>query len=581
MYCKHFGLDSKPFTITPDPRFLFLSDRHREALAHLLFGVGEAGGFVQLTGEVGTGKTTLCRALLEQLPETVDVALILNPKLNGQELVAAVCDELNVDYPHETQSLKVLVDCLNHHLLQSHAAGRRTILIIDEAQNLSIEVLEQIRLLTNLETTQAKLLQIILIGQPEFQELLARTELRQLAQRITARYHLGELDRDETQAYISHRLRVSGGHADFFTTGAINEVHRLSGGIPRLINVMCDRALLGAYVEDKRRVDRSILRRAAAEVAPEVQGARNGATYWPALVAVLAVLVAAGLFFGRGFEGVATSSSDSPEPSVTSDVNAAIEAKTAAPPVVVAPESLPSEAAPIADADTIAPVAAGTIETMPAEAIPVAIDLGARLAVAADEGAGLRAWTGLFSLWSATLFLDDDLQPCAQAMKQGLNCLVRSGNWTQLRSFDRPAMLHMIAPDGRRVPVLLRGLQGEQASIEIDGEVLRVPLTDIDAHWHGQFALLWRAPIGNETLRLGSSGDDVVWLRDLLQRIDPQEAPAVSVPQFFDATLAEQVRHFQSQHLLEPDGVVGALTLIHLNSADPASGGPRLTETEN
>ncbi|HWS03142.1 MAG TPA: AAA family ATPase [Gammaproteobacteria bacterium] len=586
MYRKHFGLDSKPFTITPDPRFLFLSDRHREALAHLLFGVGEAGGFVQLTGEVGTGKTTLCRALLEQLPETVDVALILNPKLNGQELVAAVCDELNVDYPHETQSLKVLVDCLNHHLLQSHAAGRRTILIIDEAQNLSIEVLEQIRLLTNLETTQAKLLQIILIGQPEFQELLARTELRQLAQRITARYHLGELDRDETQAYISHRLRVSGGHADFFTTGAINEVYRLSGGIPRLINVMCDRALLGAYVEDKRRVDRSILRRAAAEVAPEVQSARIGATYWPVLVAVLAVLVAAGLFFGRGFEGVATSSSDGPEPSVTSGVNAAIEAKTAAPPDVVAPESLPSEAAPVVGTDTTtAPAAesvvAGPSEFMPAEVVPVVAELGARLAIAADEGAGLRAWTGLFSLWRATLFLDDDLQPCAQAMKQGLNCLERSGNWTQLRSFDRPVMLHMIAPDGRRVPVLLRGLQGEQASIELGGEVLRVPLTDIDAHWHGQFTLLWRAPIGNETLRLGSRGGDVVWLRDLLQRIDPEEAPAVSVPQFFDAALAEQVRHFQSQHLLEPDGVVGALTLIHLNSADPASGGPRLTVTEN
>ena len=156
MYCKHFGFDSKPFTITPDPRFLFLSERHREALAHLLYGVGEGGGFVELTGEVGTGKTTLCRALLEQLPESVDVALILNPKLSGLELVAAVCDELKIDYPRDTQSLKVLVDHLNHHLLQSHAAGRRTILIIDEAQNLSVEVLEQIRLLTNLETTQAK-----------------------------------------------------------------------------------------------------------------------------------------------------------------------------------------------------------------------------------------------------------------------------------------------------------------------------------------------------------------------------------------------------------------------------------------
>ncbi len=579
MYRKHFGLDSKPFTMKPDPRFLFLSDRHREALAHLLFGVSEAGGFVQLTGEVGTGKTTLCRALLEQLPETVDIALILNPKLNGQELVAAVCDELNVDYPHETQSIKVLVDCLNHHLLQNHAAGRRTILIIDEAQNLSIEVLEQIRLLTNLETTQAKLLQIILIGQPEFQELLASTELRQLAQRITARYHLGELNRVETQAYISHRLRVSGGHADLFTTGAINEVHKLSGGIPRLINVMCDRALLGAYVEEKRRVDRKLLRRAAAEVAPEGRSARNSTTHWLGLAAVLTLLVAAGLFFGRGFEGGARSG---PEPSAASDSTATIEAEAAVPLVVVAPELLPSEAAPVDGTGTTAvPVVTGPSYTLPAEVVPVAIDLGARLVDVADAGAGLRAWTGLFSLWSATLLLDDDLQPCAQALKQGLNCLERSGNWTQLRSFDRPAMLHMIAPDGQRVPVLLRGLQDAQASIEVGGEVLRVPLTDIDAHWHGQFTLLWRAPIGNETLRLGSHGGDVVWLRDLLQRIDPEGAPAVSVPAVFDAALVEQVRHFQSQHLLEPDGVVGALTLIHLSSADLASAGPRLALTED
>lgn len=575
MYCKHFGFDSKPFTITPDPRFLYLSGRHREALAHLLYGVGEGGGFVQLTGEVGTGKTTLCRALLEQLPISADVALILNPKLNGQELVAAVCDELHVEYPRETQSLKVLVDHLNQHLLKSHAAGRRTILILDEAQNLSIEVLEQVRLLTNLETPQAKLLQIILIGQPELQELLARTELRQLAQRITARYHLGELDRDEARAYIAHRLRVSGGRVDIFTPGAVNELLRLSGGIPRVINVVCDRALLGAYVEDKRRVDRVIMRRAAAEVAPEIHSNNQGsAAYWPWLsLALVVALVGGWLRFGPGLEG-----------GTQSELAAVVAPRLvdATEPAQVPPEPL-SPSAPTdtaASTEVVETEAAITSSAAVPAVAPVMLDLGEQLAMAADASAGLRAWSELFKLWSAVLLLEDNLQPCVQALKQGLNCLARSGNWTQLRSFNRPALLHMIAPDGQRVPVLLRGLQGEQASLEIAGELVYVPLLEIDRHWHGEFTLLWRAPIGGQVLRMGMRGDDVAWLRGVLERLDSQQAAAVELPGYFDAALAERVRQFQSQQLLEPDGVVGTLTLIHLNSADPVAGGPRLLEAE-
>lgn len=587
MYCKHFGLDSKPFTITPDPRFLFLSDRHREALAHLLYGVGESGGFVQLTGEVGTGKTTLCRALLEQLPETVNVALILNPKLNGLELVAAVCDELKVEYPRDTQSLKVLIDHLNQHLLQSHAAGRRTILIIDEAQNLSIEVLEQIRLLTNLETTQAKLLQIILIGQPELQDLLARTELRQLAQRITARYHLGELSRDETHAYVTHRLRVSGGHADLFTTGAIDEVQRLSAGTPRLINVLCDRALLGAYVEDKRRIDRGILRRAAAEVLPEVRaGAGGGARSWP-WVAGIAVLGLATAWLLLGRDGLDIGLPSAPPHVASSNASGnvpgsgtgAVVVPAAAAPVAETPaNTVPDVDQPPTPADAVDTTTLPPPATATSDALPPPVALSERLTLAVDESTDLRAWNSLFNLWNVTLYLDDDLQPCAQAFKQGLACLARSGNWTQIRSFDRPAVLEMIAPDGQRVPVLLRGLQDDQATIELGGEVSRVSLAELDAHWHGQFTLLWRPPVGRQILRLGTRGDDVVWLRTLLDRVLPGEVPAATAPEVFDAALAERVRQFQSRHALEPDGVVGALTLIHLNSADPTVGGPRLTD---
>ena len=570
MYCKHFGLDRKPFSITPDARFLFLSGRHREALAHLLYGVGEGGGFVQLTGEVGTGKTTLCRALLEQLPEVVDVALILNPKLTGLELVAAVCDELKVDYPRETCSLKVLIDRLNHHLLASHAAGRRTILILDEAQNLSAEVLEQIRLLTNLETAHAKLLQIILIGQPELQTLLARTELRQLAQRITARYHLGELSREETHTYVTHRLRVSGGHVDLFTRSAIDEVFKLSAGVPRLINVICDRALLGAYVEDRRRIDPRIVRRAAKEVLPDFSPVREerSAFNWGWAAAILVLVLSGSYLWWARF---------APEGLVPG--MPALAGHETGVPFEAAPEREDSPVANEPVADVVEPVVLPPPDPLETDVLPAPAGLGERLAMAVDESAGLRAWSGLFKLWNLSLYLDEELQPCDQAMRQGLRCLVRSGNWTQLRSFDRPAVLQMIAPDGQRVAILLRGLQGDQAVVEIGGEVVRLPITEIDAHWHGQFMLLWRAPIGSETLRVGARGQDVVWLRDLLDQLQPESAEPTGANDRYDGALAERVKRFQSGRSLEPDGVVGTLTLMHLNSADRNSGGPRLTDS--
>jgi len=246
MYASYFGLSDNPFAITPDPRFLFLSARHTEALAHLLYGVTESGGFIQLTGEVGTGKTTLVRTLLEKLPDNVDAALIINPRVSVLEFLRSICRELHIDWK-QTQTPQDLIDTLNARLLKAHEAGRRVVLIIDEAQGLSAEVLEQVRLLTNLETREQKLLQIILVGQPELRELLARTELRQLAQRITGRYHLTPLSTTETRAYVNHRLTVSGAMAPIFTAGAARSIQNASGGIPRLINIICDRALLGAY----------------------------------------------------------------------------------------------------------------------------------------------------------------------------------------------------------------------------------------------------------------------------------------------------------------------------------------------
>src|SRR5262245_15108712 len=267
MYASFFGLNEKPFSITPDPRYLFLSERHAEALAHLVYGVNEAGGFIQLTGEVGTGKTTVVRSLLAQAPKHAEIALILNPRMTPAEFLLAICEELGIHVEARSEnSLKDLVDLLSFHLLKAHAEGKRIVLVVDEAQNLAPEVLEQVRLLTNLETETQKLLQIILIGQPELRELLNRTELRQLAQRITGRYHLDPLSREETAAYVRHRLRVAGATREVFSSSALREVSRLSGGVPRLINIICDRALLGAFTEDRHLVSGSVVRRAAGEV---------------------------------------------------------------------------------------------------------------------------------------------------------------------------------------------------------------------------------------------------------------------------------------------------------------------------
>src|SRR4051794_34271247 len=267
MYASFFGLNEKPFSITPDPRYLFLSERHAEALAHLVYGINEAGGFIQLTGEVGTGKTTVVRSLLAQAPKHAEIALILNPRMTPAEFLLAICEELGIAVePRSEGSLKDLVDLLSRHLLAAHADGKRIVLVVDEAQNHAPEVLEQVRLLTNLETETQKLLQIILIGQPELRELLGRVELRQLAQRITGRYHLDPLSDDESAAYVRHRLRVAGSTREIFSNGALREVQRLAGGVPRLINIISDRALLGAFTEDRHLVGASVVRRAAGEV---------------------------------------------------------------------------------------------------------------------------------------------------------------------------------------------------------------------------------------------------------------------------------------------------------------------------
>ncbi len=298
MYEAFFGLAEPPFSITPDPRYLFPSSRHTEALGHLFYGVSAAGGFIQLTGEVGTGKTTVVRSLLAREPADVDIALVLNPRVTVTEFLQTLCEELAVPVTEaQKTSVKSLVDALTARLLEAHAAGRRVAVLIDEAHLLERDVLEQVRLLTNLETSTRKLLQIILIGQPELRDLLAREDLRQVAQRITGRLHLDPLAATETAAYVRHRLRVAGATREIFSPAALRELHRQSGGLPRLINVIADRAMLGAFARDRHEISTALVREAAAEVSGVSSGSRFWG--WTALVVCLLVLAAGVWIFWR------------------------------------------------------------------------------------------------------------------------------------------------------------------------------------------------------------------------------------------------------------------------------------------
>jgi general secretion pathway protein A len=568
MYLKHFNLSERPFSITPDPRFLYMSDRHREALAHLLYGLGEGGGFVQLTGEVGTGKTTICRCLLEQVPENVDVALVLNPKVTAEELIATVCDELGVAYPAKIHSIKALTDVLNRHLLDAYARGRRTVLIIDEAQNLSSDVLEQVRLLTNLETPTRKLLQIILIGQPELRALLARPEMRQLAQRVTARYHLEPIAQQEVNGYIQHRLQICGASHIVFNKRTVNLIQRLSGGIPRLINVLCDRSLLGAYVEGKSQVDRQIVKKAAREVLAE-DAELPDMWRWvvPVLAGLAGALLVAVVLYYHLWQGV--------------DIRAALFDGRAASPPVPAVTSAPEQNRAATPGELPVPSAVNDMAAGKSDPAPLmtstqdGISLGSLLA-AADASYNRSAWKSLLAQWSVAL--PDEIKPdfCNFVYRNGMRCLFGTGTWADLRFYDRPVILKLDTKDNQRVPVVLRHLDDAVAELAVGDQVYRVPTEQVDTYWHGDYVLLMRAPPnGSINMQAGFAGPDVGWLREQIEHIQGVDLASPS-PLYFDDVLRQHVLDFQRSNGLATDGIVGKNTLIRLNSLSGNPGVPRL-----
>ncbi|ANT66509.1 type II secretion system protein ExeA [Aeromonas hydrophila] len=508
MYTQFFGLSEHPFSISPNPKYLYMSERHGEALAHLNYGLQDGGGFVLLTGEVGTGKTTVSRCLLQQLPAETEIAYILNPSLTERDLLAAICDEFQLAYGHDA-GLKQLFDLIRDHLLANLAAGKRSVVLVDEAQHLLPGVLEQLRLLTNLETDEKKLLQVVLIGQPELQQMLRQPLLRQLAQRITARYHLLPLSCQDVDAYVRFRLQVAGCVQPIFTPKAIQTLHRLSGGIPRLINLICDRALIAAFARGSHKIVHGDISLAAFEVS----GIRDEGTWQSGLMVALvgALLVATG-WWGWQFFGFFPT-----RPVVTVEV-----------PVKV--DDTPEQQ----------------------EQLTRAINQ----ALEPDS-----AMQNLYKVWGYQTELEE--ATCDNAPRAGLRCQEGEASLADLQALQYPALVSLTDETGGTYYATLVNLGPDKANLLIGNQSWQVDRQWLSDYWGGSYTLLWRMPKGGVTLIGNNAGpSQVQWLDNALSRALQQPDRKV---RRFDAELKTKLQQFQRAQGLNPDGIAGSNTLLRLN----------------
>ncbi len=517
LYQDYFGLREPPFSIAPDPRYLFMSEQHREALAHLTFGIRSDGGFILLTGDVGTGKTTVSRCLLDQMPPDTHIAFVLNPRLSVEELLAVICDELRIAYPEGVVSNKVFIDRINDFLLASCVKGHKTVLIIEEAQNLSPDVLEQVRLLTNLETNQYKLLQIILLGQPELKEMLARPGMSQLEQRITARYHLGPLSRKDVDVYVSHRLAIAGVDRQLFPASLMPKLYQLSRGVPRLINLICDRSLLGAYVQGKDKVDKATLTKAAQEVfgRNDEGGTRVKIVGRIAVgIVLLAAVAAAAVFSYQQFFF-------QPEP----------------PPIREVEEK---------------------IQTLP----PVSIQWPPEQPLNRSEE---MAYQGLFKQWGSSYKVAGINAVCRQAEREGLQCLKGLTDVKRLIELNRPSVLKLFDDTGNSFYALLKSVQGQRITLNLADRDIHVDLKELEKKWLGDYVLFWKVPPSwHGEIRPGETGRHLLWFTQLMARKTGDNRFALK--KTYDKEIVKEIKMFQLEEGLVPDGVVGAQTVIHLNS---------------
>jgi general secretion pathway protein A len=556
MYLQFFGLKETPFSLTPDPAFVYLSAAHRDALAHLLYGVGQggAGGFVQLTGEVGTGKTTICRCLLEQVPDETQVALVLNPLMTPRELLATICEELGIETADISDSNKLMVDALNKYLLEQHAGGRHVVVVIDEAQNLSPEALEQVRLLTNLETAKEKLLQMVLLGQPELRQLLQRQNLRQLSQRITARYHLAPLNQEETLAYVKHRMQVAGAQRNPFRRSAMRALYQRSGGVPRLINIIADRSLAGAYARESGNVTPAMVNAAANEVQPSETRVRS--SRWPVVVATASVAMVVLLSLVMWGSPVLDSLRPAP-------VEEPLE--------IAQSEPIPAPAKPVQEtarqveqAREDPPVGAYSGDLIPAE--PVMLS---RIDKDWLEEQHRLVWQSVAELWQDDASASAIVSACNGASGTGYACLRDQGNWSRIRKLGLPVIL-VLQDDSSRL-LVLHGFSREGLLVGSADDVIEVSLDAVEDQWLGEYIIAWpQAPDWPGQISRGESGAAV----DIVMDMAGLAEPAWIGSGIFDANFESWLMTFQRQHGLKADGIVGPNTLIYLMA--PTITQPRL-----
>ena len=618
MYQDYFNLKESPFSITPDPHFLYLNSHHRDALDHLSFNIREGNGFLLLTGEVGTGKTTLCRYLVQQLPDNADIALVFHPIHSAEELLVAACEELGIIIPETVRGGKALLNLLNRRILENHAHDKTTVLIIDEAQNLTPALLEHVRMLNNLETEKKKLLQIILIGQPELDHILARSDLRQLNQRISARFQITALNAKETAGYVRHRLAVAGFSSPLFTSAALRRIYRRSGGVPRLINLICDRAMLGAFAEETNRIGSRIINNAAAEVLGSAKIWRR----WRAIglaVAFLVVFVAlAWPFFwfhlssqkshqtaagvtqeGFGFQepnspytaatnrGTASGTRDHPAtiseawvaaasgPALSpyglkNNPGAGLEPGKTTPMVVkkaipLLPAPLPSVSLPLERGNNRLSFLSSTTE----ETAPVAYRKPMELPeLLSQSRIGIHleeAMSGLLAKWS-NVFGAQKIHPtCEAVVVAGMRCYLMYRNWDILRSLNIPVVIRLQGGASGLRFALLTALDGQDVTLHFGGQTITTSQAEVSRLWTNNITVLWRS-FGDvwPLLKEGMRGDRITWLRRSLEQV--QEEPFTGRDsELFDLEVNRRLRRFQAAYSLGADGVVGPVTLIMLD----------------
>jgi general secretion pathway protein A len=537
MYTEYFGLKENPFSIAPDPAYFYISEKHQEALGHLMYAFTSDGGFVLLTGEVGTGKTTVCRRLLERAPENCDIAFILYPKLTGEELLAAICDEFGIIHPGDGASSRILVSKIYNYLVDTHEKGRKAVLIVEEAQNLTDDVLEQIRLLTNLETNKQKLLQVIMLGQPELRNRLSQPGLLQLTQRITARYHLGPLSREDIEGYVNHRLSVAGlVRSTLFPPRVLKELFRLTKGVPRVINVLCDRALTGVYIQGKEQVDRRTLLAAAKEVSGN-SSIHTFPTKAVTITVLCLVLVGASstmtYYFARSHK--ATKETGESRTKSLGTPKAVVDLK-----VTTAPESPKTEISTI------------------------------------DEHTGMKSMENalqvLLDRWQIKHRVITTSQSCKQVGAFGLACLEGKETLSALRGMNKPAILRFTDGDNKNRFVILTSLGDNTAGLLAGNGAITVDIKDLARRWSGDYLLLWRLPPGHqEKIAVGDSGPLVSWISKQLLLAEGGKTGTNPDHTYTEKT-AKQVREFQVTAGLIPDGLIGPKTLIHLGNVASMDG---------